>query len=134
MDSTTWTVASTEWNVPTEHTMMSLYKAFQGLPDARRAQGKRYELAVILCLLVLAKLAGQTTLSGATEWIRHRGTTLAKYFGLRRVQMPCQMTYCNVLARLDAVKVDELLRAFFTRWEAQRRCGDEPSRLQMPQA
>jgi hypothetical protein len=33
----------------------SLYEALQDLPDPRRAQGKRYELALILCFLVLAK-------------------------------------------------------------------------------
>ncbi len=51
--------------------MASLYEALQQFPDLRRAQGKRYSLALILCLLVLAKLAGQTHLSGATEWIGH---------------------------------------------------------------
>lgn len=38
---------------------ISLYVALQRLPDPRRGQGKRYELALLLCLLLLAKLAGQ---------------------------------------------------------------------------
>jgi hypothetical protein len=112
---------------------VSLYKAFQQLTDARRGQGKRYELALILCLLILAKLAGETSLSGATEWIRHRAAWLAEQFKLRRTRMPCQMTYCNVLARVDAKQLDALLQAFFVRWEAEQRCGGEPSRLQTPQ-
>lgn len=45
------------------------------LPDPRRGQGKRYEFALLVCLLLLAKLAGQSTLSGATEWIRHWAET-----------------------------------------------------------
>ena len=85
--------------------LTSLYAALQELPDPRRAQGKRYELALILCVLVLAKLAGQTNLCGATEWLRHRSAALAQRFGLRRKQMPCQMTYCNVLAVLDAERL-----------------------------
>lgn len=93
----------------------SLYEALQGLPDFRRGQGKRYELARLLCLLLLAKLAGQTTLSGATEWVRHRADSIAAHFGLKRKQMPCQMTYCRMLERLDAKRLDELLAAFFTR-------------------
>lgn len=113
--------------------MASLYHAVQAIPDRRRGQGKRYELALLICLLVLAKLAGQTTLSGATEWIRHRAESIARHFGLRRSQMPCQMTYCRMLASLDAKQLDELLAAFFTRWEAQQRCGNEPSRLPTPQ-
>ena len=111
----------------------SLYEALQGLPDPRRGQGKRYDLALLLCLLLLAKLAGQTTLSGATEWVRHRAQTIATHFGLKRAQMPCQMTYCRMLARLDAQRLDELLAAFLIRWEAQQRCAHEPSRLHTPQ-
>jgi DDE_Tnp_1-associated len=112
--------------------LTSLYAAFQELPDPRRAQGKRYELALILCLLVLAKLAGQTSLCGATQWLRHRSAALAQRFGLRCTQLHCQMTYCNVLAVIDAKRLDEILSAFFLLWDSQSRCGEEPSRLLPP--
>lgn len=65
----------------------SLYQALQTLPDPRRGQGKRYELALLICLLLVAKLAGQTSLSAATEWIRHRSKQVASSFGLRRTSM-----------------------------------------------
>ena len=136
MDYTTLTlppVAMSEGKMEDLNPLHSLYVALQDLPDPRRGQGKRYELALVLCLLVLAKLAGQKTLSGATEWIRHRKEALAEHFGLRRTSMPCQMTYCKLLGRLDAKRLDEILSAFFIRWEAQTRCGEEPSRLQTPQ-
>ena len=133
MDYTTWSISSDAGMAPEAVAVTSLYEALRKLPDSRRRQGKRYELALILCLLILAKLAGQTSLSGATEWIRHRGAHLAERFGLRGICMPCQMTYCNVLARVDGKHLDEILAAFFVRWEAQSRCGDEPSRLQSPQ-
>src|SRR5512135_201879 len=127
MDYTTLSVPSDEGKMLEPGAVASLYKALQQLSDARRDQGKRYELALVLCLLVLAKLAGETSLSGATEWIRHRAAVLAEQFGLRRKNMPCQMTYCNVLARVDAKHLDEILQAFFVRWEAKPRCGAEPS-------
>ena len=111
----------------------SLYEALQHLPDPRRGQGKRYDLALLLCLLLLAKLAGQTTLCGATEWIRHRAEVMAAHFGLKRKHMPCQMTYCRILAHIDAQHLDEVLANFFICWEAQQRCGNEPSRLQTSQ-
>ena len=41
--------------------MHSLYEALQGLADTRRGQGKRYSLALVLCLIILATLAGQTS-------------------------------------------------------------------------
>ena len=34
---------------------------------------------------------------------------------------------------MDGNQLDEILSAFFERWEAQSRCGDEPSRLQAPE-
>ena len=37
----------------------SLYEALHQLSNSRRGQGKRYELVLILCLLVLAKPAGK---------------------------------------------------------------------------
>jgi hypothetical protein len=82
MDSTTLCIPTDVGLVAEPSTVTSLYEALHQLSDARRGQGKRYELALILCLLVLAKLAGQTTLSGATEWIRHRAASLADHFGL----------------------------------------------------
>ncbi len=133
MDYTTLLLPSDANMVPEAVIMTSLYETFQQLSDARRGQGKRYELALILCLLVLAKMAGQTSLSAATDWIRHRAAVLANHFGLRRKRMPCQMTYCNVLARVDAKHLDEIVQAFFVRWEAEQRCGAEPSRLHTPQ-
>jgi predicted transposase YbfD/YdcC len=133
MDYTTLTLKTRSGTDPETVPVASLYQALQGLSDPRRGQGKRYTLALILCFVVLAKLAGQQSLSGATEWIRHRSAALVQCFGLRRKDMPCQMTYCNVLAVVDAQQLDEILAAFFVRWEAQSRCGDEPSRLQTPQ-
>ena len=130
MDSTT---LPSKTSVTTEEEnlqmVFSLYEAFQELPDGRRAQGKPYSLALILCLLVLAKLAGQKNVSGATEWLRHRRVALAARFGFRKTHLPCHTTYCTVLAKVDGVQLDKLLSAFFERWEAQSRCGEEPSRL-----
>ena len=133
MDYTTLPLAPSGTTEPETVLVVSLYAALQKLSDPRRAQGKRYEMALIVCLLVLAKMAGQKSLSGATEWIRHRGPTLAQRFGLRRARMPCQMTYCNVLSKIDASQLDAILSAFFRRWEAQSRCAEEPSRLQTPE-
>jgi hypothetical protein len=95
-----------------------LYETSQQLSHVRLGQGKRYELALILCLPLLAKMAGQTSLSAVIDRIRHLAAVLADHFGLRRKSMPCQMTYYNVLARVDARHFGELLAAFFMRWQA----------------
>src|SRR5438046_1038677 len=102
MDYTTLPISPDAGLASESSAVASLYEALHQLSDPRRGHSKRYELALILCLLVLAKLAGQTSLSGATDWIRHRAAFLADQFKLHRKTMPCQMTYCNVLARVDA--------------------------------
>jgi predicted transposase YbfD/YdcC len=133
MDYSTLTpppVGMEETNVCAQTTKNSLYETLQGIPDPRRGAGKRYPLPVLMCLLCLAKMAGQTTLKGATEWVRLRAAFLANAFGLKRTAMPCQMTYKRILEVIDAQMLNDLLAAFFTRWEAQQRCENEPSRLQ----
>jgi predicted transposase YbfD/YdcC len=133
MDYSTLTqppVGMEETKVCTQPTKNRLSEALQGLPDPRRGAGKRYPLPVLICLLFLAKMAGQTTLKGATEWVRLRSAFLAHAFGLKRTAMPCQMTYKRILEIIDAQVLNDLLAAFFTRWEAQQRCENEPSRLQ----
>jgi predicted transposase YbfD/YdcC len=112
--------------------LTSLYEALQMVPDPRRGAGRRYPLAVVLGVLCLAKMAGQTSLKGASEWGRLRADWLASSFGLLRKQMPCQMTYQRLLERVDAQAFMAILAAFFTRWEASQRCANEPSRLQTP--
>ena len=57
MDSTPLPIPPDAGLIPEAVAVASLYEALHQLSDARRGQGKRYELALILCLLVLAKLA-----------------------------------------------------------------------------
>lgn len=59
------------WSAESE--ALSVYQALEKLPDSRRAQGKGYSLALVLTCLLLAKLAGETTLQGISEWVRLRG-------------------------------------------------------------
>src|SRR5690242_14608526 len=101
MEHTTFSVPVRTGAILEAEALTSLYHALQALPDPRRKQGKRYSLAVILSLVILAKLAGEQTMSGVTEWVRHRGPLLSQWLGLRRARMPCQTTYRNVLARVD---------------------------------
>ena len=130
MDYSTFTPTKGESREVAEQMRISLYETLQKVPDPRRGAGTRYPLPVALCLLCLAKMAGQSTLKGATEWVRLRADPLAAAFGLKRPAMPCQMTYKRILEVIDAQVLNDLLAAFFTRWEAQQRCGNEPGRLQ----
>jgi hypothetical protein len=45
----------------------SLYSAFDQVTDGRKKKGKRYPLPLLLTLLLLGKLAGETTVNGIVD-------------------------------------------------------------------
>ncbi|HLG61972.1 MAG TPA: transposase family protein [Ktedonosporobacter sp.] len=66
-----------------EREALSVYEALEKLEDKRRAQGKRYSLALLLTCILLAKMAGETTLQAITEWVRLRGAWLQQVLPVR---------------------------------------------------
>jgi hypothetical protein len=109
--------------------MQSLYEVCQQVVDGRCARGKRYDLAGLLVVLVLAKLAGMQSLLGASDWIQDQEALLREGLQLSWKRMPCANTYSYALARLDSHQVNAALAAWCVRKEAESRCGEEPSRL-----
>ena len=89
----------------------------------------RIALAGLLVVLVLAKLAGMQSLSGASDWVRDQEALLREGLRLPWKRMPCANTYSYALARLDSQKVNTALAAWCVRKEAESRCAGEPSRL-----
>jgi hypothetical protein len=57
--------------------LSGLWARLSALRDARHARGKRYALATVLLLVVLAKLAGEDRPSGIADWVKHRRAQLA---------------------------------------------------------
>jgi hypothetical protein len=107
----------------------SVYAAFERITDGRSKRGIRYPVALILTLIVLAKLTGEPKLSGVSQWARLRGTWLNEVLHLQPKQWPAASTYTYVLERLDEAEVTRVMQQCLTRAETSRRCGDEPSRL-----
>ncbi len=112
-----------------EQPTLSLYQVCQQIVDKRAARGKRYELAALLVLLVLAKLAGMKSVLGASDWIADQQERLCERLHLSWKRMPCANTYTYALAHLDSQQVNAHIAAWLVRCEAQSRCGEEPSRL-----
>jgi predicted transposase YbfD/YdcC len=129
MDYTTLSVESKEEQKQSAKELHSLYAVCQQIVDGRCARGKRYELAGLLVVLVLAKLAGMQSLKGASDWAQDQEAFLRAGLHLSWERMPCANTYSYALARLDSQKVNTALAAWCVRKEAESRCGEEPSRL-----
>lgn len=81
--------------------------------DPRDRRGKQYVLATLLVLMLLAKLGGEDTPSGITDWVAGRKETLKKLKVLRRAKTPCHMTYRRVLQNiLNSDELEALMRKY----------------------
>jgi predicted transposase YbfD/YdcC len=129
MEYTTLTVEGNSPQALNQEQTHSLYEICKQIKDKRAARGKQYDLAGLLMVLVLAKLAGMKSLLGASDWVRDQEKRLCERLKLSWKQMPCANTYKYALARLESQQINEQFRAWLVRAEAESRCGSEPSRL-----
>jgi predicted transposase YbfD/YdcC len=84
----------------------SLFAYLQRVKDTRKPQGKQYELVSLLVMILLAKLSGEDTPSGITEWVSHRIEKLVEMKILEKEKAPCHMTYRRVLREI--IKPEDL--------------------------
>ena len=129
MDYNTFQQTMEQITLLEEREALSVYRALQQVTDGRHKRGVRYSVALILTLILLAKLTGMTTPLAIAEWVRLRADWLRMVLPITRPTFPCAATYSNVLRAVDAEQVNALLTATLTRVRATERCGDEPSRL-----
>ena len=95
----------------------SVYSRLTELPDPRARRGRRYELAVLLLAVLLAKLAGQDKPDGIAEWVQLRAAFFVEVLQLPRPLRPHAMTYRRVLANAAlATALDTLTREYLLSW------------------
>jgi predicted transposase YbfD/YdcC len=102
--------------------VQSLYAMLRQVPDYRAQRGRRYEAATVVVILLLAKLAGQKTVSGAAEWARLREPWLKGVLGLER--LPCANTYHYICAHLDGVELNDCIRAWLAQGAAHLKADE----------
>jgi len=82
-------VAEEEENRLSRVPLTALYEALKQVKDGRKKRGCRYSLALILTLLLLARLAGETEIRAAAHWIRLRKRWIIEQLHLSRASVPC---------------------------------------------
>ena len=112
-----------QWSAESE--ALSIYQVMMTLTDTRGKKGKRYSLALILTFVLLAKMAGETTLQAIADWIRYRGPWLQEVLPEARATFPCVATYSNILRSVDPAQVTQVLMDLLTRVRAEKRAEDE---------
>jgi predicted transposase YbfD/YdcC len=94
-------------------TTNSLYEYLRKITDTRQAKGKRYPLATLLLVMILAKLGGEDKPSGICDWVGKRMRLLREMKIIKRPQAPCHMTYRRVLQTvIPADELDQLLHDY----------------------
>ena len=88
---------------------VSLIELLEGLPDPRRARGKRHPLPAPLALAVVALLAGMTSYEAIVDYVRGRGWEFLRLLGFTRRRGLCKATYSRVFRRIDAVAFEALI-------------------------
>jgi predicted transposase YbfD/YdcC len=129
MDYSTFRQTMEQIKLPAEMEALSVYRALEQVGDGRHKRGVRYSVALVLTLILLAKLAGMTTPLAIAEWVRLRADWLRTVLPTKRQTFPCAATYSHILQAVDAQQVNKLLTQTLMRVRASERCGDEPSRL-----
>lgn len=75
----------------------SLFAFLLCVTDPRHSRGKQYPLALLLVLILLAKMCGENTPTGIADWVTYRIEELVEMKLLPKQKAPCHMTYRRVL-------------------------------------
>jgi DDE_Tnp_1-associated len=86
----------------------SLYRAFEKVKDGRGKKGKRYPLPLLLTLLLLGKLAGETSINGIVDWIKERKGWLKRQLDWPK-NFAVNSTYSEALAQCDAQAIAQAI-------------------------
>ena len=100
----------------------SLYRAFEQVTDGRKKKGKRYPLPLLLTVLMLGKLAGETSVNGSVDWIKERQGWLRCQLNWPK-RFPTNSTYSEALARCDAEQIVTAIAGVLLKARAMEHCG-----------
>lgn len=81
-----------------EYDRGSVYERFGQLTDIRKAKGKRYSLASVLTIIVMAKLCGYDRPMEIADWAKNYQEQILKLLQLKRPKLPHYNTYRRIMA------------------------------------
>ena len=89
----------------------SLMAYLRNIPDRRRRQGRRYPLAGIVAMLILAAMNGESSLRGMWLWARERREQLRDPLGFYTADgMPGLTQVWKIVGVLDPPDLEEIVR------------------------
>ena len=101
----------------------SLYEALKELEDKRKRRGIGYPLAVVLVMLVVAKLCGQDELRGMADWIKWRAALFTEGLRYRQAQTPHHTTLSRILNEaVDMTALEDVVNGYVARQQTSSGC------------
>jgi predicted transposase YbfD/YdcC len=116
MNSSTFLSGLAIPNEPLTIEPVSLCATLAQVTDRRGKKGRLYRASIVLTLVVLAKLAGQTDPTNIARWVRLRQDWLCQALNLKRGRLPCANTYIYVCQNVELTELNNLLGKFFNRF------------------
>ena len=94
---------------------MTLYEAFQRMPDPRHRQGRRHSLAALLSLATAAMAAGNASLDAIAQWgrmVRRRHHAWWRSMGFHSYRSPSSSTLSRTFRIIDTAEFETILAAW----------------------
>jgi predicted transposase YbfD/YdcC len=88
---------------------ITLMDVFQGIPDPRKARGKRYHWLFLLALIGAALVSGQQTAHAIAHWVSLHGPALHRRLQPPRSSMPSESTIRRALGDIDITILEQRL-------------------------
>ena len=94
----------------------NLYELLGDLDDPRRGQGKRHSLAIILIIVIMTVMSGETKQRGMADFAKRHKKEIVKELKIPKKIVPSRATIGRVLRKINFDQLSEI----FYQWTIQR--------------
>jgi hypothetical protein len=84
-----------------------LIEVLRGIPDPRKARGKRYGMVSVMAISVCATLAGAKSIRAIAHWAKDQSRKTMERLRCRKGQAPSEATLWRVLGQIDVQLLDQ---------------------------
>jgi len=88
---------------------------WEGVPDPRRARGKRYGWDLLLSLICWGMASGQKSVAGIGDWVKLHEAELRATLGVGQRRLPSTATLRRALGSLDPEALEQVSRKLAVR-------------------
>ena len=84
----------------------------KNIPDARRAQGRRFALDKVLAISIIAMLCGATSYRGIHAFMKGNFEEIKEQFGLNWKKPPAYTTIRKIIMKVDTNELERCFREY----------------------